>query len=259
MKHTPIHIALAITILVSGCTKTDPNRLQDPLLQATSWYQHSAEMKALCYQAYHWAGRELVLRISEGSEKPLAVVLDIDETVLDNSPQTAQQIVDREPYTDEMWDEWCLLARAEPLPGALEFTREASNLGIEVFYISNRRIHLLDVTLQNLMEAGFPNADSGHVLLKTDTSVKDARREKVRETHEIALLVGDNLGDFSGIFDDRNGGRAVQQVWENRDRFGTRFILLPNPMYGGWEKPFRGETPEATVQLKKEALKPYKR
>ena len=259
MKRIPITIACTMVILVTGCKQTGPVRHQEHLLQAAAWFQHSAEMEALYYQSFHWAGREMDLKIAEGSEKPLAVVLDIDETVLDNSPQTAQQVIDGVPFNREMWDEWCSLARADPLPGALEFTREASDRGVEVFYISNRRIHLLDVTLKNLREAGFPFADSSHVLLRTDTSVKDARREKVRETHEIALLIGDNLGDFSGIFDDRNEGRAAQQVLENRKRFGTEFIILPNPMYGGWEKPFRGETPEATLMLKMEALKPYRR
>jgi 5'-nucleotidase (lipoprotein e(P4) family) len=258
MKNTPVYLTLFVAILVYGCTRTEPARQQDHLLQATTWFQHSAEMKALYYQSYNWAGRELDLRISEGSVKPMAVVLDIDETVLDNSPHTAQQISDGRPYSDQMWDEWCSLAKAEPLPGALDFTRKAETQGVEVFYISNRGIHLLDVTIKNLREAGFPFADSGHVLLKTSTSAKEIRREKVRESHEVVMLVGDNLGDFSGIFDDRTEGNAVQRVTEGRELFGTTFIMLPNPMYGSWEKPFRSETPEGANRSKKKALKAYK-
>lgn len=247
-----------VAILVSGCTRTEPVSSQDHLLQATAWFQHSAEMKALYYQSYNWAGKELDLKISEGSVKPMAVVLDIDETVLDNSPQTAQQILDGRPYSDQMWDEWCSLAKAEPLPGALDFTRKAETKGVEIFYISNRGVHLLDVTIENLREAGFPFADSGHVLLKTNTPGKEIRREKVMESHEVVMLVGDNLGDFSGIFDDRHQRNAVQQVIERREWFGTTFIILPNPMYGRWEKPFRRESPEAANQAKKKALKAYK-
>jgi len=249
MKNFLIYQTCLMTILVLGCTRDHLTGQQDQLIQATTWFQQSAEMRALYYQSYNWAGRELDRKVSEGSEKPLAVVLDIDETVLDNSPQTAQQIVDGVPFTDAMWEEWCSLAQAQPLPGALDFTWQAVGQGVEVFYISNRANHLLDVTLENLRTAGFPCADSSHVLLKTNSSVKDERREKVNKTHEIALLIGDNLGDFSGIYDDRLEGQAMLHVDENRDLFGTTFIVLPNPMYGSWEKPFRSESPEKTLSV----------
>ncbi|MFH0759048.1 MAG: 5'-nucleotidase, lipoprotein e(P4) family [Bacteroidota bacterium] len=258
MKNFLTYRICLLIILLPGCTRDHLTGQQDQLIQATIWFQHSAEMRALYYQSYNWAGRELERKVSEGSEKPWAVVLDIDETVLDNSPQTAQQIVDGEPFTDAMWDEWCSLAQAQPLPGALDFTKSAAGKGVELFYISNRGNHLLGVTLQNLRAAGFPFADSSHVLLKTSTSVKDPRIEKVKETHEIALLIGDNLGDFSGMFDERSDGLVKERVDEKRDLFGTTFFLLPNPMYGSWEKPFRGEFPEETRSLKKEQLRTYR-
>jgi len=258
MKQKPVYLTLLVAILISGCTRRESIHPQDHLLQATIWYQQSAELRALYYQAYNWAARELDQRITEGSVKPLAVVLDIDETVLDNSPQTARQLIEGSPFSDQMWDEWCSLAEAAPLPGALDFTRKAEIRGVEVFYISNRGIHLLDATIRNLREAGFPYADSSHVLLKTETPGKEIRREKVRESHEVVMLLGDNLGDFSGIFDNRMEGNAAQQVMERSELFGTTFIILPNPLYGSWEKPFRRETPEAASQAKKQALRYYK-
>ena len=248
----------ALLVLISGCNFSEPSIKQGHLLQATSWYQQSAEMEAIYYQSFNWAKKLLELKVLEPGNKPLAVVLDIDETILDNSPQTAQQIIDGEPFSDLFWDEWCSLASAESLPGAVDFTESALELGVEVFYISNRKIHLLDVTLENMEEAGFPNADSAHVLLKTDTSVKDLRREKVSNTHHIVLLIGDNLGDFSGIFDERNGENTSQLVKENREQFGSEYIILPNPMYGGWEKPFRGEGMEAEQQRKMDALRSFR-
>lgn len=252
-------------MVVSACQRNkqesqsaQPNS-QEHLLQAVAWYQHSAEMKAAYIQAFNWAGRILKSEAQAGVALPLAVILDIDETVLDNSPQTVRQILDGEAFSTEMWDEWCSLAQAEPLPGALEFTLQARALGVEVFYISNRGIHLLDVSLKNLKSAGFPNADAEHVLLKTDGSGKDERRAKVRETHDVVLLIGDNLGDFSGIFDERQGGLTSEVVMKNRDMFGYEFIILPNPLYGSWEKPFRGESPLLTKQNKTEGLRAYKR
>lgn len=257
MKQIHKIIAAAIYIIAAGCTGTGPTTSQDQLLQATLWFQQSAEMKALYYQSFNWAEKELKRQIKEGAGRPLAVILDIDETVLDNSPETARQILDNQPYSPEIWDEWCFLAEAEPLPGSLAFTWFASENGVEVFYISNRGIHLQEVTLKNLSVAGFPYADSTHILLKTNTSSKDVRREKVGETHEIALLIGDNLRDFSGIFDDRGTEGAGHLVEENSDFFGTTFIVLPNPMYGAWESRFRGKTPEETVRMKKDALRAF--
>lgn len=246
-----------LSIFISGCQPVAEANSQEHLLQALSWYQHSAEMKAIYIQSFNWAGKVLEERMDEDSDLPLAVVLDIDETVLDNSPQTARQFIDGLPFSTEMWDEWCQLARAEPLPGVLEFTRLAASLGVEVFYISNRGIHLLDVTLANLNAAGLPYADSLHVLLKTDTSVKDERRAGVRESHHVVLLIGDNLGDFSGIFDNRVNGSALENVLASRVLFGFEYIILPNPLYGGWEKPFRGESPGETRLNKIDALESY--
>ena len=248
----------ALGMLISGCSSLEPGNSQEHLLQAVTWYQQSEEMEAIYYQSFNWAVKILEMKVHQQGDKPLAVVLDIDETVLDNSPQTAQQILDGMPYSDDFWDEWCYMALAEPLPGAVDFTTRASDLGVEVFYISNRKIHLMDVTLKNLKEAGFPNADSVHVLLKTDTSVKDLRREKVSNTHDIVLLIGDNLGDFSGIFDDRKGEITSQLVKEKRAMFGTGYIILPNPMYGSWEKPFRGEGQKTEQQRKRDALRSFR-
>ena len=246
-------------MILSGCQPEAQSNNQEHLLQSLTWYQQSAEMKAIYIQSFNWAGLVLMEKLEQESELPMAVVLDIDETVLDNSPQTAQQLIDGVPFSDEMWDEWCTLARAEALPGVLEFTLKAEAQGVEVFYISNRGIHLLDVTLDNLNSAGFPNADANHVLLKTDTSAKDDRRAKVRQSHNVVLLIGDNLGDFSGIFDTRLNGADSETVLTHRESFGYDYIVLPNPLYGAWEKSLRGESSGETRLNKINALKSYRR
>ena len=257
MKFISLWPGCFLLMFLIGCSHKASTDHQEQLLQATLWYQQSAELQAIFWQTYYLAERELGSRMGKEYDKPPAVVLDIDETVLDNSPHSARQIIDDRGFNNDMWDEWCMLGAAKPLPGALDFTNYASNLGAEVFYISNRGIHLLDATLGNLRKAGFPDADSAHVLLMTGDSGKESRRRMVGETHQILMLVGDNLGDFSEIFDERSNGADRHAVEELRDSFGTVFILLPNPMYGGWEKPFRGESPLETLLLKKEALEPY--
>ncbi len=259
MKKRIIYFGIIISIFLSGCRPVPQSNSQEHLLQAVSWYQNSAEMKAIYIQSFSWATKLMKEKLGQRSSKPLAVVLDIDETVLNNSPQTAQQIVDGVPFSEEIWDEWCQLRKAEALPGALEFAKEAAALGVELFYISNRDIHLLDVTVENLNLAGFPYADAEHVLLKTGGSAKDERRARVRLSFDVALLIGDNLEDFSGIFDERQDGADMENVLANSELFGQEYIILPNPIYGGWEKPFRGESPEASNLNKREALDYYRR
>jgi 5'-nucleotidase (lipoprotein e(P4) family) len=250
---------IIVSSVLSGCRQGAQTNTQEHLLQSVTWYQQSAEMKAIYIQSYNWASRVLKEKAEQVQGKPIAVILDIDETMLDNSPQTARQIVDGVPFSDEIWDEWCLLSKAEPLPGALDFTSEAADMGVELFYISNRDIHLLDVTIKNLESCGFPYADGEHVLLKTDRPSKDDRRSKVRQTHDVVLLIGDNLGDFSGIFENRKDGADLENVMANRALFGYDYILLPNPLYGDWEKQFRGESAEVTNRNKKDALRVYNR
>ena len=105
-----------------------------------------------------------------------------------------------------------------------------------MFYISNRSESLFKATVDNLDSQGFPFADSTHVLLKKDTSSKDSRRAQVMEAYHILLFVGDNLGDFDGIFDNRSDDYGKPQVRAHEDQFGGRFIVLPNPVYGSWQR-----------------------
>ena len=242
---------------IQACKQSKAEENQTYLLQSTSWYQQSAEMKALYYQAFNWAEILLKEKTRVKSEKPQAVVLDIDETVLDNSPSTACQIIEDIPFSETLWEDWCSKIEAEALPGALEFTLYADKLGVEVFYISNRVEILSKYTIANLEKLGFPNADSIHILLKNDTSSKDLRREIVREKYDIILFIGDNLGDFDGSFDKRTNDIAKKLVKERSDRFGTEYIILPNPMYGSWERPFR--TGDGTqTENKVSALKSFR-
>jgi len=250
------YMAVLFIFLLSGCQNQSNEGGQDYLIEAALWYQQSAEMEALYYQAFNWAGRVIMEKYNEDMSKPPAVVLDIDETILDNSPSTGYQIHEGVAYSEDHWTEWCDLMEAEPLPGSLAFTRLADSLDVEVIYISNRRKDLADVTLKNMQNLGFPNADTLHVFFKGETSSKDSRRDLVREHYNIVLFIGDNLGDFDGVFDDRTDGHAKKLVSEHSDLFGTEYIILPNPMYGSWDKPFRkGEGSQA--EIRKRAIRSF--
>jgi 5'-nucleotidase (lipoprotein e(P4) family) len=205
---------------------------------ADLWFHHSAEMQACYLQSYKLAQLALDKQLADyKGDKTPAVVLDLDETVLDNSPYQLKLLEEKEEFSSESWNYWCNLAKAEALPGVSNFLNYAKEKGVEVFYISNRSVELLEGTVKNLQNLNLPNADTIHVLLKEKTGDKTERRNKVSENHEIIILVGDNLTDMSQEFADRNKETMGKEVVEkNKELFGTKYIILPNPMYGEWEK-----------------------
>jgi 5'-nucleotidase (lipoprotein e(P4) family) len=243
MKHI-LPILLTISILTSGCSEKQSSAPDsEQMIMATLWYQHSAEARALYYQAYNLAK----LRVEQALDTlpegiSLAVVADIDETILDNSPSEGKNILDGKSYSPARWKDWTEQRSAKALPGSLEFARFLSKVGVDLYYISNRSTDELDATLDNLQRLSFPFADKEHILLKSDQSDKTARRQLVMENNIIILLLGDNLNDFSNVFEDRTENYGFNMVDKLSDEFGKRFIVFPNPLYGSWTKPVYGST-----------------
>lgn len=234
-------IILAIIPFLSSCAVQKPETVvseenQDQLLLSVLWFQKSAEMKALYFQGYNIAQKTLAEKIkNQTSEKPKAVVMDIDETVLDNSPSEVYLIENNIPFSDEVWKKWVNMASAKACPGALEFTKFAESLNVEVFYVTNRDMpEEFDPTIRNLRDVGFPFTDNKHLVLNSDGSSKEVRRKAISENYDILLFIGDNLADFDVVFDKRGSDQGSVAVTENAEKFGKDFIILPNPMYGPW-------------------------
>ena len=205
------------------------------LVMATLWYQRSAEARALYYQAFNLARLRLNEDLANGNiQKPRAVIVDVDETVLNNSPYEARLILQGGSFP-QYWKEWVEAARAQALPGAVEFLTYADSLGVAVFYVTNRRESTLEATMKNLKRMGFPQVQRDHMYLRTTTSSKEPRRQAIAQKYHIALLMGDNLNDFSAVFEKQPTERRNVLVDSLRAEFGKRFIVLPNPMYGEWE------------------------
>jgi len=228
------------------------------LLNATLWVQTSAEYRACCYQSFNYAKVALDnnLKDSKG-EKPAAVILDIDETVLDNSYFEAFLIIEDTSYTKENWKEWSDMKCATAIPGAIQFLNYAISKSVEIVYISNRRENETEATIENMKKLGFPEVKPENFYCRTDESAKDARRAKVAEKYNIILLIGDNLADFDSYLDDRTENYGFNRVDELKDEFGSMFIILPNPMYGNWEKPLNKDENKTALQNKTEALIGY--
>lgn len=244
MKKTTLALFIVVVsgILGSSCSRSQAEAWsgdQDHLIMSVLWFQKSAEMRALFLQGYNIASERLAEAAAAGKGgRPLAVVADLDETILDNSPYEAWQIHTGKGFSDANWKVWTDRAEAKALPGALEFTRLAESLGVEMFYVSNRSVEdAFGTTLENLRNLGFPFADTAHLLLKTTTSSKIERRNRILETHDIILLLGDNLADVDAAFESRERNLGFNAVDSLSSLFGDRYIVFPNPMYGSFERP----------------------
>jgi len=263
-------IAAIVTILLmTGCSSTEQATNGETVeydknehyVMAVLWFQTAAEAQALYYQAFNLAEMKLdeALQSQTDGEK-LAVIVDIDETVLDNSPCRAELIKTDKDYAT-CWLEWIDLAEAKPLPGAKEFLDYTASCGVEVFYVSNRFEAHRETTIENLVSVGFPYADDDHVYLREGGPSKESRRQAIAEDYQIILLLGDNLNDFADVFQDKLVPDRGTEVDSLRDEFGNMFIVLPNPMYGDWEDAVyeygRGLTDDEEASLRIDALEGY--
>lgn len=258
---------LAIVLLVSAscAARSTPTVAVQPAvathenLNAVVWMQTALEYEASAIQAYRLAQLQVDAALANPSwtaaieqtgdvaKLPPAVIVDVDETVLDNSYYQARMIRDRTEYSSATWDPWVQEARATAIPGALEFAKYAAAKGVTIFYVTNRTANLEEATRRNLGALGFPVQTPGGVDAPIDTvltrgerpewqaSAKGPRRAHVARSHRILLLIGDDLGDFvveaAGTVAERKSKTAPQEEW-----WGRRWIMIPNPSYGSWER-----------------------
>ncbi|MEB0262457.1 MULTISPECIES: 5'-nucleotidase, lipoprotein e(P4) family [unclassified Mucilaginibacter] len=232
---------MAGTILLAACStpkKTESTAYiaNNGKVWASVWQQRAAEYKALCFQAYNTAKWRLDEALKNPGSKPLAVVTDIDETVLDNSPYDAMRAANNQEYSLATWKVWTAKAEADTVPGAPAFFKYAASKGVAVFYITNRDEDERAGTIKNLQRYNMPNTDNEHALLRQTASSKETRRQQVLKNYNIVLLCGDNLPDFDALYDNKpdemNRSAATGQL---KKEFGNKYIVIPNPSYGDFE------------------------
>ena len=246
-----------------SCNQIKKERNNDYKLQAQVWTQNSAEYRALCYQAFNAAKMNLdaIFFFEKKYDKPLAIIADVDETVLDNSPYDGKLILNNTSYNRESWVEWGNLEIAEAIPGSLDFLKYASEKNIEIFYISNRYSEQLESTVNNLKKLGFPDAKKSNVLLRNDGRSKSERRKSVFKNYEVIMLLGDNLSDFNDEFEEKLSTERTKYTDNLSSEFGTKLIVLPNPNYGDWESNgiFEGKSlsDEQKDSIRKAKIKSY--
>ncbi len=245
-------VAASIVSTYFAAASTAQQKAQPAPVKADNEYQVAAilymqkagEYRALAYQAFNLAQMQMDADFEKKNLKKLAkderkkaraVVVDIDETVLDNSPYQAFSIRNRIAFDLDVWYAWGEKRSARAIPGSVDFLNYANKKGVRVFYISNRDEIQKRATIDNLKAVGFPDISDETVLLRQTESGKEARRQTVLQNHRIVLLVGDNLNDFSNVFEKKSVADRFAEVDKARPLFGAKFIVLPNAMYGDWE------------------------
>ena len=277
---------LTCFILVSGCA------VQHDSMKATLWIQTSAEYQGNSEMVFNVAESRLsLLRDTQdvtadidqaksfgcdaGTSCPglataglmPAVVLDIDETVLDNSAYQARLIKNNVQWQSDTWDDWVSEKAALPVPGALAFIERATAEGVAVIYVTNRRCSVREGaddtsqcpqktdTLENLVTAGFPPPASADLLIlrgerpQWDTSEKQARRQHIAQRYRIMMLIGDDLGDLASNIKAASVEDRARFVSTHQSLQGEFWFQLANPTYGSWQRALDGKPLEDFLRL----------
>ena len=245
-----------------------PTPLQNELLFADLWVQTSAEYYACCWQTYRWATetieqdlKQLHAGAADGAaekhDPPPAVIMDLDETVLDNGAFQTYLYDNGQNYSDDAFIKFNIdhPESVKLVPGAKEFIERAEAMGIMVSYITNREEPLRDATIESLRlnginVKGLDDPSTLRLLLaQHGLSVKKPRRDMVRAKYQVLAYFGDQLGDFSDEFAATPGNTAAARLdlaeTKYRDQWGTRWFVLPNPVYGQYQIVLlRGGNPE---------------
>lgn len=263
-----VRATFALALLISSTLQSAPVRAAQPpvvgreQVSGTLWMQRATEYRVSAEQVYRLATERLGSTIAAPGAAaleqfdvdakslatlPTAIVVDLDETVLDNSFYQARRALVGGEYDEASWQAWMSEASAPAIPGARDFLLTAAAAGHRIFYVTNRLClpssstandpcPAKSWTQRNLLALGLPNAEDTETLMlrgerpEWRTSDKSVRRSWIATRYRIVALVGDDLRDFAD--------RAIYSASESRlrEQFGTRWFLLPNPLYGSWER-----------------------
>lgn len=221
-------------------------------LDATLWTQTSAEYQAAALQTFRLASLRLEQALNDSkwtaaleqdvtnmAGLPPAIIVDVDETILDNSPFQARLITEGLPYGSATWKSWVEKAEAKALQGSKDFLHHADRLGVTVFYVTNRDADQEPATRLNLEKEKMPIDGSRDVVLMNGengwTSDKTKRRQIIAESHRILLLLGDDLNDFVSGAKESTPGPRRKLAKDHQAMWGTKWFLFANPSYGSWE------------------------
>lgn len=229
-------------------------------LDALLWIQTSAEYEAITRQTFRLAemnlGNALVDPAWTASTEqqrlfakkppqlaalPPAVILDVDETVLDNTAYQTRLIEKQEEFSRESWLAYVREEASLGIPGAKEFIQACRDARVTVLYVTNREFEVEYATRRNLIKFGLLHEDDPDVVFtkyerETWTSDKQTRRAHLATRYRILMMLGDDLNDFITLGKHPASEKRRKSATQYADWWGQRWMALPNPNYGGWER-----------------------
>ncbi|MBP0578838.1 5-nucleotide phosphatase [Labrys sp. LIt4] len=250
----------------------------DDNLNAVLWDQTAVEARGNALAAFALARIRLDQALADPSwtaapaeqtgdfkNFPPAIVLDVDDTLLNTSNYQAWNVKAGTRFTPETWTQYVKAQIDTPIAGAVEFTQYAASKGVKVFYVTNRTKEEEEPTVQLMTKLGFPTGGNVDTFLSAKEqpdwkSAKGTRRAVIAKDYRILLLVGDNFGDFTDAY--KGTPEEREKVFaENAARWGHDWIVIANPTYGSFESaPYKGDyklSVEEQRKLKLEALKSW--
>ena len=244
-----LNALITTEMILAEDTKKDVRDLKEQNIMSVLYQQTAAERLAGSLQTFRSAKQALDNALADPSwsalpgqdiqgKKP-AIIVDVDETVLDNTAYEARMILDGTKYP-EGWVSWGKEAAATEVPGAKDFLNYAASKDVTIFYITNRVVELKEATQNNLIKLGIPwDQTKKTILMRGENnwgSDKGSRRALVAQKYRVLLMAGDNLGDF---VDAKDNNLSPQQrkaiVEEYADYWGEKWFMLQNIAYGDWE------------------------
>ena len=244
-----LNALITTEMILAEDTKKDVRDLKEQNIMSVLYQQTAAERLAGSLQTFRSAKQALDNALADPSwsalpgqdiqgKKP-AIIVDVDETVLDNTAYEARMILDGTKYP-EGWVSWGKEAVANEVPGAKDFLNYAASKDVTIFYITNRVVELKEATQNNLIKLGIPwDQTKKTILMRGENnwgSDKGSRRALVAQKYRVLLMAGDNLGDF---VDAKDNNLSPQQrkaiVEEYADYWGEKWFMLQNIAYGDWE------------------------
>ena len=252
-------LGTAMPALGQNATSNDSG-IENNLMMAMAWKQTAAEFRALYHQGFNIARMrvEIALAQKQDDSAPLAIISDVDETLLLANDYWGYLINQGQDFFDDAsWDRWIEENRAVASPGALEFLNFCVSNSVEIFYVTNRDQGetTVQLAINNLNAAGFPLADAAHMRVLRESSNKELVQQKIREDYEVVALLGDNLNDFARRYYSTDVVERMSLMEQDRDRYGSDYILFPNPTDGHWIRAIFGESEPAASAENRDRLR----
>lgn len=235
---------MIVTLITFGlsCDRSNSQKEESKVTNDIKWVRSSVEYQAICIQTYRWAW-STVKQASKQVNAPWVVVLDVDETVLDNSPYEAM-VAEKGLQYPALWSEWVLSAAAEAVPGAKAFLDSIGTLGerAQIVFITNRDTAFERATIENLRNLNMWAEDYLMLCRRDKSDTKVVRQNEVksgtgrcegRGERKIVALIGDQLHDVADYAHD-NSPEELRNMFKESPIWGSVSFVLPNPMYGSW-------------------------